>query len=105
MTSSQKKSIMHRMDIFYVLLIYFEVINLLALIFMGMDKHRARVHRERIPEVMLMTMAVIGGAVGVIGGMLLFRHKIRKPRFSVGVPVILAMQIFFALLLFFAVGY
>ncbi|MCD8088863.1 MAG: DUF1294 domain-containing protein [Oscillospiraceae bacterium] len=93
------------MDTFSVLLIYFELVNLLALAAMGIDKHRARTNRERIPEAALMTLAVIGGSIGALGGMYLFRHKTRKPKFTVGIPVILGMQVFFALLLFFAVGY
>jgi uncharacterized membrane protein YsdA (DUF1294 family) len=37
--------------------------------------------------------------------MLLFRHKTLKPKFSVGLPVILGMQVLLCLLLFFAVSY
>ncbi|MCC8356874.1 MAG: DUF1294 domain-containing protein [Oscillospiraceae bacterium] len=93
------------MDTFSVLLIYFEAVNLLALAMMGMDKHRAKTNRERIPEAALMTMAVIGGSIGALGGMYLLRHKTRKKKFTVGIPVILGMQVVFALLLFFAVGF
>ena len=81
------------MDIFTVLLIYLEGVNLLTLVVYGLDKHRARVHRERIPEAALLGLAAIGGAVGALAGMFLFRHKIRKRKFTVGVPVILALEI------------
>lgn len=37
--------------------------------------------------------ALLGGAPGVLAGMYFFHHKTRKPKFSVGVPVILAVQI------------
>lgn len=93
------------MDHFYILLIYLEAVNLLALAMMGIDKHRARTSRERIPELVLLGVAVIGGSIGAIAGMRLFHHKTRKPRFSVGLPVILAMQIGFFLCLFFAVSH
>jgi Predicted membrane protein len=93
------------MDGFYILLLYLELINLAAFIMMGSDKHRAKVHRERIPEAVLLTAAVAGGSIGAIAGMLLFRHKTHKPQFSVGLPVILGMQVLFSLMLFFAVSY
>ncbi len=93
------------MDIFTVLFIYLETVNLLALGAFGYDKHLARVHRERIPEAALMGLVAVGGGIGALGGMLLFRHKTRKRRFTVGVPVIIALQVSFFLLLFYAVSH
>ena len=92
------------MDIFKVLLIYLEAVNLLTLAVFGLDKHRARVHRERIPEAALIGLAVIGGSVGALAGMLLFRHKIRKSKFYIGVPAILVSEIVFFLCLIYAVS-
>ena len=92
------------MDIFNVLLIYLEAVNLLTLAVYGFDKYRAKVHRERIPEAALMGLAAIGGSVGALAGMRLFRHKIRKPRFYIGVPVILVMEVAFILCVFLAVS-
>ena len=89
------------MDIFVVLLIYLEAVNLLTLAVYGVDKYLARVHRERIPEAALLGLAAVGGAVGALAGMLLFRHKIRKRKFTVGVPAILVLEIAFFLSLFF----
>ncbi len=93
------------MDIFTVLLVYLETVNLLALAAFGCDKHLARVHRERIPEAALMALVAVGGGVGALAGMLLFRHKTRKRRFTVGVPVILVCQIGFFLLLIYATSH
>ena len=93
------------MDIFKIWLIYLEAVNLLTLGVFGLDKHRARVHRERIPEAALLGLAVLGGGVGALAGMGLFRHKIGKRKFTVGVPLILLGQVAFSLLLFFAISH
>ena len=92
------------MDIFTVLLVYLESVNLLTLAMFGLDKHRARVHRERLPEALLLGLAAIGGSVGALAGMLLFRHKTRKRRFRTGVPLILALQLLCVLCVIFALS-
>lgn len=90
---------------FTIILIYLELVNLAAFVLYGIDKYRAKRGRWRIPEATLILIAVIGGSIGALGGMYLFRHKTRKPRFSVGVPVILGMQVLFFLLLFYVVSH
>ena len=93
------------MDIFKIWLIYLEAVNLLTLIVFGLDKHRAKVHRERIPETALLGLAVLGGSIGALAGMYLFRHKTRKRKFTISVPLILLAEVAFFLLLFFAVSH
>ena len=90
---------------FSVILTYLEFVNLAAFVLYGIDKYRAKRGRWRIPEATLILIAVIGGSIGALGGMYLFRHKTRKPKFTVGVPVILAMQVLFFLLLFYVVSH
>jgi len=67
---------------------YYLIVSLLAFTLMGFDKSKAIKNRRRISEKMLMGMALIGGALGVIAGMLVFRHKIRNPLFYLGAPVL-----------------
>ena len=45
------------------------------------------------PIAVLLGMAFAGGSIGALLGMVVFRHKIRKNYFSVGVPLILVMQV------------
>jgi uncharacterized membrane protein YsdA (DUF1294 family) len=92
------------MEAYNIILIYLEIVNLLAFALMGIDKNRARKNRWRIPEATLILFALIGGSIGSLAGMYLFHHKTRKPKFSVGVPAILIMQILFFLLIFYAVS-
>lgn len=56
------------------------------------DKHKARNHLWRIPEVILIGSAVLGGGLGVILGMRLFHHKTKHVLFYAGVPLILFLE-------------
>ena len=76
-----------------LIIIYLCLMNLLAFIFCGVDKWRAIHGRWRISEKCLMLLAAFGGSIGMWGGMYLFRHKTRHPKFYIGVPVILVIQI------------
>lgn len=82
-----------------LLIIYLVVLNVLGLAAMAADKIRAVEHRFRIPEATLLTIAVIGGSLGCLVGMFLFRHKTRKPKFRIGLPAILAAQVLLCVLL------
>ena len=89
-------------DIWLILLIYLAAVNLFGLIIMGVDKSRAKRRKWRIPEATLFLVAIIGGSVGSILGMYLFRHKTKHWYFVVGMPVILVLQIIAGLIIFFA---
>lgn len=80
-------------------LIYLILINVAGFILMLTDKIKAKKNLWRIPEATLMGCAAIGGSVGILLGMNLCRHKTRHLKFSVGVPVILALQIVLAVIL------
>ena len=56
---------------------------------MLLDKQLARHHRRRVPEAMLLAFAACFGSAGVLAGMLVCRHKTRKPLFTVTVPLLL----------------
>lgn len=71
---------------------YLLIINAAALLLMLQDKKNARTRRSRVPEAVLLTMAVLGGSLGATVGMLAFRHKTRKPLFSIGLPVLLLVH-------------
>ena len=42
---------------------------------------------------LLLLLAAAGGSVGALLGMQIFRHKTKHPKFTVGVPLILLVQI------------
>ena len=71
-------------------------VNLLAFIVFGLDKKKAEKDKWRVPESTLIMLAVLGGSAGALAGMLVFRHKTRKAKFMIGIPVILLIQVIFA---------
>lgn len=75
------------------ILIYLLIINIIAFFAMFIDKKKAEKNRWRIKESTLLILALIGGSIGAIVGMYTFRHKTQKPRFFVGIPIIIALQI------------
>ena len=68
---------------------------------MLVDKVKAKRNLWRIPEATLITIAAIGGSIGSIAGMNLFRHKTKHAKFYIGLPVILTVQIMAAILILF----
>lgn len=75
------------------LLVYLFIVNALGFVLMLADKHKAKKNLWRIPEATLMGVAAIGGSLGSLMGMYLVRHKTRHLKFTLGIPVILALQI------------
>ena len=82
-----------------LLFAYLLLVNLAAFALMGADKRKARREAWRISEKTLFLSAIIGGSIGAILGMWLFRHKTRHWTFVVGMPLILAIQVAAAVLL------
>ena len=76
-----------------VILFALLLINALGLALMRIDKEKARRGHWRIPEATLFTVAAFGGSLGVLAGMYAFRHKTRHRRFTIGVPLILFLQL------------
>ncbi|MBE6954399.1 MAG: DUF1294 domain-containing protein [Ruminococcaceae bacterium] len=81
------------------MVVYLILINAAGLLFMCLDKHLAKKHARRISERFFMLTALLGGSVGVFLGMGLFRHKTKHRLFTLGVPLILVVQVFLFFLL------
>ncbi len=76
-----------------ILIIYLVAINFIAFAAFALDKIAAIEHRSRIRIVTLLGLAFIGGSIGALLGMYLLHHKTRKDYFTVGVPLIIIMQV------------
>ena len=75
------------------IIIYLVVINLIGFLLMGFDKKKAEKGKWRTKEATLLTIALIGGSIGSLMGMYKFRHKTKKARFYIGIPIMIILQI------------
>ena len=76
-----------------VLLYYLLGINLITFIAFARDKAKAVHHQWRTRESVLMGLSFIGGTIGGLIAMYTLRHKTKTPKFCIGLPVMLAVQI------------
>ena len=83
-----------------MILIYLFIINALAFLLMLIDKEKAKKNRWRIPEKTLLAVALLGGSIGAVMGMKLFHHKTKHSKFSIGLPVILAIQVVIVVIIY-----
>lgn len=74
--------------------------NVLSFALMGLDKHRARRGKWRIPEKTLFLSAALFGALGGVLGMRIFRHKTKHRSFTLGFPALLAVQAAIVILIY-----
>ncbi len=81
-----------------ILLVYLLLINATGFVCMLIDKRKAIKNKWRIPEATLIGIAVLGGSLGAILGMRIFHHKTKHLKFSLGLPIILVLQILLAIL-------
>ena len=84
-----------------LILIYLLAINVFAFFLYGIDKWKAKRSKWRIPEMILLSIAVIGGSVGAWIGMKVWHHKTMHKKFKYGIPLILFAQIAIVLFISF----
>ncbi len=69
------------------------LISLISVIVTVADKVKAKSGSQRVPEATLMLLSVLGGSFAMLVTMLIIRHKTKHPKFMVGIPVILLLQV------------
>lgn len=73
--------------------IYAGAVNILAIVLTAADKGFAKIHTRRISEAALLFCAAFGGAPAMYLTMLFIRHKTRKRKFMLGLPLIMLLQV------------
>ncbi|WP_344834909.1 DUF1294 domain-containing protein [Chryseobacterium ginsenosidimutans] len=69
------------------------ILNLITFIIFGADKRKSIKHQRRISENTLLGFSFLGGTIGAILGMLIFRHKISKISFLLKFGLIVVIQV------------
>jgi len=75
------------------LVLYLAAVNIAALLAMGMDKYKAQRHKWRISEASLFMLGLIGGGIGIYLGMGLFHHKTKHLKFTIGIPIVIIVNV------------
>lgn len=78
---------------------YLMIINLITFIIFGIDKYKAIKDQWRIKESTLLGLSFIGGTLGGMLGMYVFRHKTKKFYFFLGIPFMMILHV--ALFIYF----
>ena len=81
------------------MLIYLCIVNAIGFALMLLDKAKAKKNLWRIPERTFFLIACIGGSLGCILGMYTIRHKTKHPEFTIGMPLIFAVQVMAVILI------
>ena len=78
-------------------------ITLITFLAYGYDKAIAGSRQVRVPEGVLLALALAGGTLGALAGMQIFRHKTRKTSFRLRFWLIAAAQVTLIALYFGAI--
>lgn len=68
--------------------IYFLTINLKTFLAFLIDKRKAIHNKYRIAENILIFLFIIGGFIGALNSMIIFKHKLYKKKFTIAIPII-----------------
>lgn len=78
----------------YIVKAYIVLINIITYIVYAYDKRQAKNHKWRVKESTLLLLALAMGSIGALIAMYTLRHKTRHRKFTIGVPLILIINIF-----------
>ena len=76
-----------------ILMIYLGIINVITFLAFAIDKINAVKGKRRIRIVTLLGLSFIGGSLGALLGLYSLRHKTKVNYFTVGIPLIIVVQV------------
>ena len=76
-----------------ILMIYLGIINVITFLAFAIDKINAVKGKRRIKILTLLGLAFVGGSLGALLGMYTLRHKTKVNYFTVGIPLIIMVQV------------
>ncbi len=75
-----------------IILLYLAIVSLVSVIVTVFDKLRAKSHGWRVPEKTLLFLSIFGGSIAMLLTMNIVHHKTNKPKFMIGIPLIIVLQ-------------
>ena len=84
-----------------IFLVLYLIWNAYVFVLMGRDKRRAKLHLWRVPEARLLSMGLGLGALGLYAGMKFFHHKTAHPKFEIGVPFLIGINLLIITFLYY----
>ncbi|HWT75042.1 MAG TPA: DUF1294 domain-containing protein [Mobilitalea sp.] len=84
---------------FWLALGYFAAMSIAGFASMGIDKYKAIKKTWRIPERTLISIALLGGGIGSLLGMLFYHHKTKHIKFTILLPITAVLDIFAILII------
>lgn len=82
------------------LILYLCVVNIIGVALTIYDKIAAKKSKWRVSEKTLIIFAVIGSGVSMYITMHIIRHKTKHPKFMIGIPIIVALELVIGALIF-----
>ena len=76
----------------FLLIAVFVLMSIILFLVMGRDKALSKTRKRRVPEAALFLLALLGGALGGVLGMQIFRHKTQHMSFVIGFPLLALLQ-------------
>lgn len=73
---------------------YYIIINIIAFLIYGIDKRKAIKKKWRISEKTLLGISFLGGSIGSILAMFIFKHKTKHYQFLILVPLSFLIHIY-----------
>lgn len=74
-------------------IIFFALINIIAILLMKKDKEYAQTGARRVRESTLMIVALVGGGLGEYYAMYKYKHKTLHNKFLYGVPMAIMLNV------------
>lgn len=81
------------MNYIYILIGYIIIINIISFFIMLYDKRQAIYHNFRISEKTIFIISLLLGGIGTYVGMYVFRHKTKHLKFTIGIPIVIILNI------------
>ena len=81
------------MNYIYILIGYIIIINIISFFIMLYDKKQAIYHNFRISEKTIFIVSLLLGGIGTYVGMYAFRHKTKHLKFTIGIPIVIILNI------------